>query len=73
MGKGEIISSFTKKKVNLLRSIESKLTGMDNTISKVLWMKCFLEWQGLPVKLNIIYQDNTSSINPGDGGKESSV
>ena len=34
-------------------------------------MNHFLEWQVFPVKLNIIYQDNTISINMEDNGKES--
>ena len=36
-------------------------------------MKRFLEWHGFPVKLKIIYQDNTSSINLEENGKESLV
>ena len=35
-------------------------------------MKCILEWQVLPVQLNIIYQDITSSINLEENGKENS-
>ena len=34
-------------------------------------MKRFMERQGFPVKLNIIYQDNTSSIKLEENGKES--
>ena len=36
-------------------------------------MNCFLEWQGIPAKLNNIYQDNTRSINMEENGKESLV
>ena len=35
-------------------------------------MKHFLECQGFPVKLNIIYQDNISNIELEGNGKESS-
>ena len=43
IGKGEIISSSTKQKVNLLWSSESELVVVNDKISKVLWMKRFLE------------------------------
>ena len=72
MGKGAILSSSTKQKVNLRSSTESEIIGVDDKISKVLWMKRFLEWQGFAVKLNIIYQDNTSSMKLEENGKASS-
>ena len=61
-GKGEIIISPTKEKINLQSSIESELIGVDEKISKVLYMNHFQECQVFSVQLNIIYQDNTSSI-----------
>jgi hypothetical protein len=45
---------------------------VDNKIAKVLWRRRFLEWQEFVVKLNIIYQDNTSTIKLKRNGKESS-
>ena len=71
MEKGDIIISPTKEKINLQSSIESELIGVYEKISKVLWMKCFLEWQVLPVKLKIIYKDNTSRIKQEENGKGS--
>ena len=71
MIKGEIFSISTKKKVNIRSSTESDLIGVNDKIARVLWMNHFLEWQVFPVKLNIIYQDNTISINMEDNGKES--
>jgi hypothetical protein len=72
MGKGAIIGSSTKQKVNSRSSTESKLIGVDDKIAKVLWMKRFLEWQDFAVKLNIIYEDNTSTIKLEEKGKASS-
>jgi hypothetical protein len=72
MGKGAILSSSTKQKVNTRSSTESELVGVDDKISKVLWMKRFLEWQNFKVKTNIVYQDNTSTIKLAEKGKESS-
>ena len=70
MGKGAIVSSTIKQKIHLWSSIESQLISMDDKIFKVLWIKCFLVWQGFLVKLNIIYQDNTRSINLEENRKE---
>jgi hypothetical protein len=60
MGKGTIIGSSTKQKVNSCISTKSELIGVDDKISRVFWTKRFLEWQEFVVKLNIIYQDSTS-------------
>jgi hypothetical protein len=72
MGKGAIIGSSMKQKVNSRSSTESELIGVDDKIAKILWTKRFLEWQEFLVKLNIIYQDNTSTIKLEENGKESS-
>jgi hypothetical protein len=70
MGKGAIISSSTKQKVNAHSYTESELIGVDNKTAKILWTKQFLEWQESMVKLNIIYQDtNTSTIKLEENGK----
>jgi hypothetical protein len=37
MGKGAIISSSTKQKVNSHSSTESELIGVDDKIAKILW------------------------------------
>jgi hypothetical protein len=71
MGKGAIIGSSTKQKVNSRSSTESELIGVDDKIAKILWTKRFLEWQEFLVKLIIIYQDNTSTMKLERNGKES--
>jgi hypothetical protein len=72
MGKGAIISDALKQKVNSRSSTEAELVGVDDEISKVLWSKRFLEYQGFVVKMNIIYQDNTSTMKLEANGKASS-
>jgi hypothetical protein len=69
---GSVIGSSTRQKVNLRSSTESELVAMDCKMSKALWVKRFLEWQGFKVKLNVIYQDNTSTMKLGENGKASS-
>jgi hypothetical protein len=72
MGKGAIISDSLKQKVNARSSTESEIVGVDDEISKVVWAKRFVEYQGFKVKLNIVYQDNTSSMKLEQNGKASS-
>ena len=69
MGKEEIISCSTTQKVNSQSSTESELIDVYNKIAKVLWMNRFMEYQVFSVKLNIIYQDNTRSINLEENSK----
>jgi hypothetical protein len=72
LGKGMIVSDSTKQKVNSRSSTEAELIGVDDRISKILWTKRFIEHQGFHVKLNIIYQDNTSTMKLENNGKASS-
>ena len=59
LGKGAIMSDSTK------------LNGVDDKISKILWSKKFIEYQGFKVKVNMIYQDNTSTNILAQNGKAS--
>jgi hypothetical protein len=70
--KGAIISNLTKQKVNAQRLTKSEIIAVDDTISKLLWTKRFIEAQGHQVKANIIYQDNTSAMKLEVNGKASS-
>ena len=72
LGKGMIVSDSTKQKVNSRSSTEAELIAVDDRISKILWTKRFIESQGFKVKLNIIYQDNTSTMKLENNGKASS-
>ena len=42
--------------------MESEMIAVDDTLSKILWTKRFIEAQGHAIKENIVYQDNTSAI-----------
>ena len=72
LGKGAIISSSIKQKTNSRSSTEAELNGIDDNIGKVLWTKRFLEAEGFEVRLNIIYQDNQSTMKLARNGKSSS-
>lgn len=42
--------------------MESEIITVDNSISKILWIKRFVEAQGHKIDANIVYQDNASAI-----------
>ena len=72
LGKGSIISGSTKQKVNSRSTTEDEMNAVDEKLSKIIRTKKFLESQGFKIKLNIIFQDNTSTIKLQKNGKVSS-
>ncbi len=73
LGSGDIWSISTKQKINTHSSTEAKLVGVDDVVvSKVLWMKLFIEAQNIKVNTNVIYQDNISSMKLVENGNASS-
>ena len=50
MGKGAIIGTSTKQKLNMRRSTESELVGSDDVIKISMWTKYFVEAQGYKIK-----------------------
>ena len=71
LGKGSAWSESTKQKVDTQSSTEAEVTAIHDKISKIIWMKRFFEYKGLGVKMNILFQDNTSTIKMGNNGKNS--
>ena len=61
-----------QKKINTSRLTEAKLIVVDNKIAKIIWMRRFIEAQGCMVELNVVYQDNQSTIKFENNGKHSS-
>lgn len=72
LGKGSIMSESTKQKNNSRSSTEAELNAVDEKLSKILWVRKFLEAQGYNVKENVVYQDNTSTIKLQKNAKASS-
>ena len=70
--KGAMISSSRKQKTNSRSSTEAELNATDEMLSKMIRVKKFIEKQGFKVKLNILFQDNTSTIKLCKNGKLSS-
>ena len=71
MGKGSIISSSTKQKMNTRSSTEAELVACDDALSQVIWTKRFMDEQGYKTT-TIIKQDNTSAMRLEMNGKTSS-
>jgi len=68
MGHGMIVSSSTKQKMNTRSSAEAELVGFDDIVAKVMWVKMFLQHQGVKIKENVVFQDNMSTIKLAENG-----
>jgi len=71
-GSGCAITSSTKQKINTRSSTEAELVGANDMLPGILWTRLFMETQGYPIKTNILYQDNKSTILLEENGKKSS-
>ena len=70
--KGNCHFVIHEAETNARSSTKAELNGVDDQIGKVLWTKRFLQAQGFKMKLNIIYQDNQSTMKLASNGKASS-
>jgi hypothetical protein len=72
LGNGSIYSMSTKQKINTRSSTEAELVSLDDVISKILWVKRFMEAQGWNIIQNVILCDNVSLMKLEENGKSSS-
>ncbi len=72
LGKGSVISTSTRQKLNTRSSTEAEVVGVDDVMPLVLWTRYFLEAQGYNVGTSIVYQDNMSSMLLEKNGRQSS-
>ena len=72
LGKGAMIITYIKQRMNTKRLIEWELFAADDQMPHILWMKYFLKWQGYNAKDTILYQDNNSAILLDKNGNNSS-
>ena len=68
-GGGGIASGSTKQKLNTQSSTMAELVAVDDFLSKVLWVRNFLDAQGIPVESQV-FQDNESTILMCKKGRE---
>lgn len=72
MGKGGIISSSNKQKLNTKSTCESEFVGNDDVISTMLQSLYFIKAQGILTNRICLYQDNKSTILLANHGQMSS-
>ena len=72
LGKGAIISTSIKQKMNTKSSTETELITADDLMLHILWTNYFLNWQGYNAKETILYQENKSVILLDKNSKKSS-
>jgi hypothetical protein len=72
LGRGSIIGISKKQKNNTRSSTEAELVGVDDVAPQMLWMRYFMEEQGMKIDESIISQDNLSAMFLEKNGKESS-
>jgi hypothetical protein len=83
MGQGALMSMSLKQKINTKSSTEAELVGVDDAMNFIEWIQLFVEQQLVLLNkdsvLNkigneiIIQQDNTSTIQLVNNGKQSST
>ena len=72
LGKGCVMSTSVKQKLNSRSSTETEVIAVDDLMPQVLWTNYFLEAQGYAPERTVIYQDNKSAILLETNGKGSS-
>ena len=73
LGRGAVLSSSMKQKMNTKSSTESELVGAYDGLSLILWSRYFIEAQGYTINHNILYQDNQSTMLLQRNGRASST
>lgn len=71
LGKGAMLSSSGKQKINTRSSTESEIVAVDEGITKPLWLRNLLEAQGQTVDDCILFQDNQASMRLEKNGFQS--
>jgi hypothetical protein len=83
LGQGALMSMSLKQKINTKSSTEAELVGVDDAMNFVEWIQLFVEEQIKSINENsilnklgcdtVIQQDNTSTIQLENNGKQSST
>jgi len=70
-GKGAMVSSSTKMKLNTVSSTETEIVAVGKKLPKLLWFRMFRIAQGGSSKEDILMQDNQSAILLENNGRYS--
>jgi len=71
LGMGSMCSYSLKQKVNSRSSTEAELIGVDDVVSKMIWTQKFMKSQGLEIRHNIVFRNNTSAMKLEENGRVS--
>ena len=71
MGKGAVIPSSCKQKINARRATKAELVAVDNNAAILLWTCLFVKAQGCKPNITVL-QDNQSTIKLHENGRWSS-
>jgi hypothetical protein len=72
LGKGALMPTSTRQKINTRSSTETELVGADDMMPQIMWTNYFMNAQGYGLTQTILYQDNQSAILLEKNGKMSS-
>ena len=71
IGVGEILILSRKQKLNTGSSTEAELVGITDMLGLMMWTKYFMEVQVNIIDINILFQDNQSTIMLAKNGRRS--
>jgi hypothetical protein len=71
-GKGALMPTSTRQKLNTWSSTKTELVGADDMMPQIMLTNYFLDAQGYGLIQTILYQDNRSAILLENNGKMSS-
>ena len=71
LGKGSVIDTSHKQKLNTRSSTEAELVGADDIVTRMQWAQLFIDAQGYTYN-TVLHQDNESAIRLELNGKRSS-
>ena len=61
-GNGAVYATLSRQKLMTRSLTEAELVGVHNILPQVIWIKNFMEGQGINIGPAVIYQDNKSAI-----------
>lgn len=70
-GRGAVISTSRKQKLNTQSSTNAKLVAVDDMLVLIMWTRLFMKEHGYDEESSIIKQDNKSIILLEENGKKS--
>ena len=71
MGAGENLIFSRKQKLDTGTSTEAEFLGIADGLGIMMWTKYFMEAQGCSIYVNILFQDNQSTILIENNGRRS--